>query len=209
MPEKETDAVAETDASTTAETGAATQAGTQAEAHGGRGRRGRALARVRLVAPWVVAAALVAVGGYGWVQADALHSTPAAQNAALVDASGTAEVQSVVTQALTRVLSYDSAAPDATTAAADQVLAGSAREEYDTLYAALLDRAPGQELVLTARVQSVAVEQLEGDRAEALVFLDQTSQRATDAESTVAAAQVGVTLERSGSTWHITELSVL
>lgn len=174
-----------------------------------RATRRRTPVWLRVAAPWAVAAALVAAGGYGWVQAEGLRSTPAAENAAVVDASGTAEVQAVVTQALSRVLSYDHASPDATTAAADQVLTGAAREEYDTLYAALLERAPGQQLVLTARVQSVAVQALEGDRAEALVFLDQTSQRATDAESTVAAAQVGVALERSGATWRITELTVL
>ncbi|HEY1134281.1 MAG TPA: hypothetical protein VGE77_06860 [Nocardioides sp.] len=92
--------------------------------------------RVALLGPWVVAALLVACGVYAFTQADGLRSTPAAENHALVDATGTAEVQAAATQTLTRVLSYDHAAPEATTAAADELLRGAAREEFDVLYGA-------------------------------------------------------------------------
>ncbi|WP_157571740.1 hypothetical protein [Nocardioides alkalitolerans] len=171
--------------------------------------RGTLLPRVRRLAPWVLAVALVAVGVVGLVQADDVRSTASAENEALVDAAGTAEVQAALTQGLSRVLSYDHTAPEATTAAADSLLSGAAREEFDTLYAGLAERAPDQELVLTARVQSVAVRTLTDDTAEALVFLDQTSTRATDEESTVSAAQLAVVAERDGSTWTITELTPL
>ncbi|MFW6775910.1 hypothetical protein ACOACO_16615 [Nocardioides sp. CPCC 205120] len=164
---------------------------------------------VRRGAPWVVAAALAAFGVVGLVQADEVRSTPSAENTALVDAPTTAEVQAALTQGLGKVLSYDHATPEATTAAADALLTGAAREEFDTLYAGLAERAPDQELVLSARVQSVAVRELTGDTARALVFLDQTSTRATDEESTVSAAQLAVVAERDGSTWTITELTPL
>ena len=165
--------------------------------------------RLALLGPWLAAALLVGFGVYGFVQADGLRSTPAAENHALVDAAGTAEVQAAATQTLTRVLSFDYTAPEATTAAADELLRGDAREEFDVLYDGLAEQAPGQELVLTARVSSVALQDLTDDTARALVFLDQTSQRAGDAETSVSAAQISVALERDGSGWTVTELTPL
>ncbi|WP_229054402.1 hypothetical protein [Aeromicrobium sp. Leaf350] len=159
--------------------------------------------------PYVLAAMLAVIGAYGLWQAHDLRSTPAAENLAVVDASLTAEVQSFVTQGLSQVLTYNFADPDVTTAAADQVLAGDAREEYDTLFADLQEKAPGQQLVLTASVQSVAVKELTESSAVVIVFLDQTSQRAVDDQGSISAAQLSVTAKKSGSTWTITELSVL
>ncbi|GAA1743311.1 hypothetical protein [Aeromicrobium alkaliterrae] len=159
--------------------------------------------------PYVLAAVLAIVGAYGLWQANELRSTPAADNLAVVDASLTAEVQSFVTQGLTQVLTYNWADPDTTTAAADQVLAGDARSEYDTLFADLQEKAPGQQLTLTASVQSVAVKEMTEDSAVVLVFLDQTSQRASDQQASISAAQLSVTAEKSGGTWTITELRIL
>ncbi len=158
---------------------------------------------------WVVAALLAAVGVLGLWKAHDLRSTPAAQNDAIVDASGTADIQAIVSQSLTKVLTYDWSNPDATTAAADEVLTGKARTEYDTLFADLHAKAPEQQLTLTATVQSVAVKNLDEDSADVLVFLDQTSQRASDGQASLAAAQIAVTVEKSGSTWKITELTPL
>lgn len=167
------------------------------------------MTRARILAPLVLAAVLIAVGAFGAFRAYELRTTPAAQNEAVVDASTTAEVQAFISQGLVQVLTYDFANPDATTTAAEQVLAGDARKEYDQLFDDLAARAPGQQLVLNARVQSVAVTELEGDTAEALVFLDQTSQRATDQEATISAAQLSITATREGDTWTITGLDTL
>lgn len=167
------------------------------------------MTRARILAPLVLAAVLIAVGAFGAFRAYELRTTPAAQNEAVVDASTTAEVQAFISQGLVQVLTYDFANPDATTAAAEQVLAGDARKEYDQLFDDLAARAPGQQLVLNARVQSVAVTELDGDTAEALVFLDQTSQRATDQEATISAAQLSITATREGDTWTITGLDTL
>jgi Mce-associated membrane protein len=165
--------------------------------------------RARILAPLVLAAVIIAVGAFGAFRAYELRTTPAAQNEAVVDASTTAEVQAFISQGLVQVLTYDFANPDATTSAAEQVLAGDARKEYDQLFDDLAARAPGQQLVLNARVQSVAVTELDGDTAEALVFLDQTSQRATDQEATISAAQLSITATRDGGTWTITGLDTL
>ena len=58
-------------------------------------------------------------------------------------------------------------------------------------------------------MQSVAVKEATEDSAVVLVFLDQTSQRATDNQGSVSAAQLSVTVEKSGDTWSITELTPL
>ncbi|MFD1859237.1 hypothetical protein EHW97_02440 [Aeromicrobium camelliae] len=163
----------------------------------------------RVLNRWVLVGVLVAVGIAGWATAWTIQQNSAAQNAALVDAGATADVQAQVSQALTRVLSYDFNDPQVTEDAAEQFLSGDAREEYDTLYATLKEQAPDQELVLTAQVQVTGVKELGEDEAELLVFLDQASRRATDEEASVSAAQLAVTAERDGDAWTITGLEIL
>ena len=165
--------------------------------------------RLRTWVPLLAAAVLVAVGALGWFRAVDLRSSDAAENSAVVDAAATAQVQSEVSQALTQVLTYSYENPSATEAAADQLLAGDARGEYDTLFAELQRRAPDQELVLTAQVQVAAVEELDGDEARLLVFLDQSSQRAEDDEASVSAAQLSVDAERIDGQWKVTGLTPL
>ncbi len=171
-------------------------------------------ARTRLPAlrPHLVTALLVALTVVGlvgaWMAYD-LRSTPAAQNLAVVDTTATAEVQSEVSQALTRVLSYRYDDPAPTEQAADEVLSGQAREEYDTLFASLQERAPGQQLVLAAQVQMAAVKELTADTARLLVFLDQSSQRADDDEASVSAAQLAVEAKKVDGAWKVTGLTPL
>ena len=159
--------------------------------------------------PLALASLLLAAGLLGWWMAYALRSEPAADNAALIDTKATAAVQSGVSQALTKVLSYDYAKPQATQSAADKFLAGDARREYDTLLASLQKRAPGQQLVLTAVVKVAGVKEIDGDSAKLLVFLDQTSKRAKDSEASISAAQLAVTAKKSGQTWKVTSLRPL
>lgn len=158
---------------------------------------------------YILAVLLLGAGGAGWLQAHELRSTASASNRAVVDSSETAQVQSAVSQALTRVLTYDFAKPKSTEAAADQTLSGEARKEYDTLFADLEKRAPDQKLVLSARVQSAAVKSLTDDEATLVVFLDQTSQRASDKQASISAAQLAITATRKGPGWTITELKPL
>ncbi|WP_293780717.1 hypothetical protein [uncultured Aeromicrobium sp.] len=163
----------------------------------------------RILNRWVLIGVLVAVGIAGWLTAWSIQQNAAAQNAALIDPGATADVQAQVSQALTRVLSYDFNDPKATEDAAEQFLTGAAREEYETLYTTLQEQAPGQELVLTAQVRVAGVKELRDDSAELLVFLDQTSRRAGDEEASVSAAQLAVSAERDGDAWTITDLEIL
>jgi Mce-associated membrane protein len=156
-----------------------------------------------------VAVALLVVAGVLAYQAQTLRDDPALENRAQLDETIGKDVEAVVSQGLTQVLSYDYTQPEATRAMADRVLKGQAREEYDTLFASLEDRAPGQKLTLTAEVQVAAVENLAADKATLLVFVDQKSLREKDDEASVSAAQLSITAERSGNTWVITGLKPL
>lgn len=155
------------------------------------------------------AVVMLAVGAVGWWMSVDLRSSSATDNHAIIDAKATAQVQSDVAKGLTEVLSYDYADPSRTTSALNSVLAGDARKEYDTLFASLQQRAPGQQLVLSAEVQGVAVEHLTDDTAKVLVFLDQSSQRAKDKEASVSAAQLSITAKKIKGAWLITGLKPL
>ena len=149
------------------------------------------------------AAVLAAAGGV--LLATAPHGA-AGGNVAVIDAAKTSEVVGQVDTALTRVLSYRYADPAATRAAAQQVLVGDAAHQYDVLFAALQKRAGGEKLTLTAKVVSAGVTSLVGDRAQLLVFLDQTSTRASDGTTSASAAQLRIAAVRTGGSWRISEL---
>lgn len=156
-----------------------------------------------------LATVVLAAGLFTWWQAHDLKTSPAAANHALADGAATAEVQNQVSQALTAVLSYDYARPAKSKAVADDLLRGDARKEYATLVESLRKKAPDQKLVLTAQVQVSGVKELHDGTAELLVFLDQTSRRKGDNETSVSAAQLSVTAEKMAGHWRITGLEPL
>lgn len=157
----------------------------------------------------ILAAILLIIGLLGWWKAIETSSGSAAGNHAVVNVKATDEVRTEVSAALTKVLSYDYSEPATTQRVADQVLEGKARKEYQTLFASLQKRAPGQKLVLTATVTAAGVKQLSGDNAKLLVFLDQSSRRAKDKEASVSAAQIAVIAKKTGGTWKVTSLKPL
>lgn len=158
----------------------------------------------------VVAVAAIAVGVVGWWQYVDLTTAKGADNQALVNAKNTSTAQSEVSQALEKVLSYDYNDPKTTQQAAEKLLSGDARKEYDTLFEALQKQAPGQKLVLTAKVSAAGVKELSDRKATLLVFVDQSARRAGDEQANVSAAQLAITA-RKGSTggWTITGLQPL
>ena len=127
-------------------------------------------------------------------------------NQAVVDRTRTAQVVGQVDTDLEHVLSFDYRNPDATRTAAHQALVGDALKQYDVLFTALLKKAGGQKLTLTAKVVNAGVTILDGKRAQLLVFLDQTSTRTSDGASNTSAAQIRITAIEQGDTWRISEL---
>lgn len=164
---------------------------------------------VRRQAITIIVAVILVVGLLGWWMALDARSAAAAQNHAVVDAVATAKVTNDVSVALAKVLSYDYNDPDTTQKAAEALLAGDARKEYETLYASLKERAPGQKLLLTAQVEAAGVKELTDNSAKLLVFLDQSSRRAADKEASVSAAQIAVSAKKVNGHWKITELKTL
>lgn len=177
-------------------------AGETGDAPGGRRRSLRGPVLAALCVAMLVAGALLLVLARG--QAEDARSV----NRALYDASTTTEVEGQIGTGLARVLTFDHRRPEATRAAADELMRGKAREQYDELYAALVDLAPQQQLSTRVEVRATAVQELEGDRAEVLVFLDQTSTRGTDGESSVGAAQVQVSAQRIDGAWRVLDLDL-
>ena len=168
----------------------------------------RKAATLRGLVVGLAVALLIVAAVLAW-QTRTLQDDPALENRAMLDNSIQEGAITAVSRGLSQVLSFDYSQPDATRAFADQILDGQARKEYDTLFASLQDRAPGQELTLTAEVQIAGVEELGSSEATLLVFVDQKSLRKQDKEASVSAAQLRVTAERKGDRWVITGLKPL
>lgn len=166
-------------------------------------------ARLAQALALVVAVVLIGVAAVLAVRAQALRDDPALANRALLDEAAARGVTTEVSRGLAQVFSYDWSQPGITEAAADELLSGQAREEYDTLFASLQERAPDQKLTLSTQVQVAGVQRLTETEATLLVFLDQSSSRAEDEESSVSAAQLRVDAERKGRSWVITALDPL
>ncbi len=154
----------------------------------------------------VVAALLIGVGVAFEIRQHSIRSQSSAKNGALADSTATSEVIGQVSTALNKVLSYQYANPTATQQAADQLLTGDASTQYKTLFTALQQKAPGEKLTLVAKVVTAGVTTLHGNTAQLLVFLDQSSTRASDKQSSTSAAQLDVTAIKQGSGWKISEL---
>src|SRR5882762_1473598 len=93
--------------------------------------------------------------------------------------------------------------------AVNSVLYCDAASQYKTLFTALQKKAPGEKLTLVAKVAVAGLKSLHGNTAELLVFIDQSSTRASDKQKSTSAAQLDVTAVKHGSTWKVTELRPL
>lgn len=154
----------------------------------------------------ILAGGLTALGIWFLTETTTLRTSDSADNQALVDVKGTNEVTAAITSAVNRVFSYSFDHIDRTEEAAAQVLRGQALEEYQALFPRVHELAPEQQLSVTADVAASAVQYLDDEHAELLVFLDQTATRESSAEPATAGAQLAVTAEREDSNWVITEI---
>ncbi|GLW94652.1 hypothetical protein [Actinokineospora globicatena] len=142
-------------------------------------------------------------------QHDSVTSQVDSGNTALVDAAATSEVTGRLTVAVERTLSYSYTDLDANAKAVKETLAGTATCEYDKLFGQVRKLAPEQKLVLTTKVRKIGVTRLDGDRADLLVFVDQSTTRADQAQTTASGAVFGVRAERLDGGWKITDFDML
>ncbi|MBC3840053.1 hypothetical protein GXW82_07205 [Streptacidiphilus sp. 4-A2] len=193
--------------------GAAEPAGTDAATPGGRGRAAlRALVRPR---PPLLAVLLTVVlgcfAGYAQARTGSLDSGPGRTNTALTDAARTSQVKGSITQAVNTLFSYDYADPARTDDAAGGLLTGGAVKQYASMLSAVRADAGKLKLVLTTTVTDCGLEQLDGDRAQLLVFADQRDTTTGAGTSAAAAsedspAMFTVSAVLVKGTWRISDI---
>lgn len=132
-----------------------------------------------------------------------------ANNQALIDTARSSEVVGQVRDAIEKGLTYNYTDLDSTAKTVDANFIGQARCEHDQLFAEVKKLAPEQKLILTTRVVQIGVTRLDGDRAELLVMVDQTSTRADQNQTAASGAQFVTRAERQGGKWKITQLDML
>ncbi|MFE3664699.1 hypothetical protein ACFXOR_17260 [Streptomyces sp. NPDC059164] len=153
----------------------------------------------------LLAVVLIATGGILYAEGRQLRDTPATANLALTDAEATTRVTGDVSSALSKVFTYAPGSTATTRAAAKEVLAGQALQQYARLFGQVERQAADQKLTLTTEVVRAGVTRLTGDSAHLLVFLDQVYER-RGRTPTTASAQLTVTAELRDGRWWIVEI---
>jgi Mce-associated membrane protein len=189
------------------------------QASAGGGRFGALRGRVRLPAPpstrrgtailagvTVVLVALAVLAGVSWWT---MNHTQAAQNTALVDVAETTQVSQQLGDAVRTVYSYDFTRLDQNEAAARAVITPEFGQQFDQLFGEVRNLAPQQQAVVTATISQSAVEEITGDRAVMVVFLDQQATRAAgDQQQVAAAGRLTVTGQYVDGAWKIAGVQV-
>ncbi|WP_419995743.1 hypothetical protein [Streptomyces boninensis] len=176
-----------------------------------RGRKPAAERRTRPL-PWlsILAALTILLGAFAawaFTEAGSLRDTSSTANDALTDNARTSEVKGTVTKAVDAVFSYDHTKPEKTDAAARTYLTGKATAQHRELLAQVKSQGQKQKLVLTTTVTYLGIQRLEGDRAQALVYADQTNtSTAKGGDTSSSAAMFSVSAKRQGGAWKIANI---
>ncbi|OLZ56039.1 hypothetical protein [Amycolatopsis keratiniphila] len=140
------------------------------------------------------------------IQADEVSGST--NNTALLDVAKTAQVKDQVAKATEALFSYDyNNIAKTETAAADLLVNDDVRAKYNLLMGEVKRLAPQQKMVVTCKVTRSAVIRLEGDRADVMVFVDQSSTRADTNKTTAGSAQLHLNAELQGDKWKITAMN--
>lgn len=164
----------------------------------------------RLIPVAVVLAvvAVVLAGLAVFFRGQANDLTSGDTNTALTDSATTSQVKGQLTNAIKQTFSYNYTDLDSTEKAVRENLTGKALCEYNLLFGEVKRYAPQQKIVLDTTVRELAVVRIDGDRAEALVYIDQLSTR-VDVDKTIAVGgQFAVQAARDGDHWKITEFDM-
>lgn len=156
----------------------------------------------------VLAVSLLVAGGFGIGLHDLAHGRTTG-NAALSDRAETQQVTAQVGEAARTSFTYDYANPQRTEQDAAKVLTGSAIRQYRQLFGQVEQVAPAQKLVFTTTVRSAGVQELRGDHARVLLFVDQQGVRADNNQRRSGSAQLDVTAQRVGNQWRVSDIRVL
>ncbi len=143
----------------------------------------------------VLAALLVAATVWTWATTDEGEGTDAARAA-----------QSAAERAVVPVLSYDYEHLEDDQRAAQALMTGSYRREYDKLFAVLEENAPQTRTVVSAEVVASGIVRATDDRVQVLVFVDRPTTNKLDAEPVVYKDQVTLSMQLVDGEWLVDDL---
>ncbi|MFD9736118.1 hypothetical protein [Umezawaea sp. NPDC059074] len=162
--------------------------------------------RSPLLLPLVLLLVAAALAGLGyWFQT---RDRGTSVNQALVDTGGTTEVSGQAREAVEKAFSYNFADVAATESAANELLVGKAKCQYNAIFGPVKSLAPEQKLVVTVRVVSSGVTSLDGDRATVLLFIDQVTTRTTDNTTGGGIAMMRVGTQRADGRWKVDNMEM-
>jgi Mce-associated membrane protein len=142
----------------------------------------------------IVAAGLVAATLWMWTARD--------------DGAGSAgrDAQVAAERAVVPVLSYDYQHLEDDQRAAQALMTGSYREEYDKLFTVLEDNAPQTQTTVSASVVASGIVRASDDRVQVLVFVDRPTTNKLSAEPVVYKDQVTLSMQLVDGEWLVDDM---
>lgn len=169
--------------------------------------RSRAQTQISVAIALTVVAVILGVLAFVF-RGNADQASDGDSNTALTDTATTSQIKGQLTNAIKQTFSYNYTDLGSTEKAVKENLTGKALCEYNLLFGEVKQLAPQQKIVLDTTVRELAVVRIDGDRAEALVYIDQLSTR-VDVNKTVAVGgQFAVQAKKVGDHWKITEFDM-
>ena len=153
------------------------------------------------VPPWllaglaIVAAGLVAATLWMWMARDDGGSDSAARDA-----------QVAAERAVVPVLSYDYEHLAADQKAAQALMTGKYREDYDKLFTVLEENAPQTQTKVTASVIASGIVRASDERVQVLVFVDRPTTNKLSADPVVYKDQVTLSMQLVDGEWLVDDL---
>jgi Mce-associated membrane protein len=143
----------------------------------------------------VLAAVLVVAAVWMWTATDGGGDDTAARDA-----------QVAAERAVVPVLSYDFETLAEDQAAAQALMTGNYREEYDKLFTVLEENAPQTRTRVTASVVASGIVRAADDRVQVLVFVDRPTTNKLSAEPVVYKDQVTLSMQLVDGEWLVDDL---
>ncbi|MDQ0377567.1 hypothetical protein [Amycolatopsis thermophila] len=129
-------------------------------------------------------------------------------NTALLDTARTAEVSQAASSAAETLFSYDfNNIAKTQNAAKDLLLNDQVKATYNNLMGEVERLAPQQKIVVTVKATRSGVIMLDGDRARAMVFVDQTATRTDQNQTSSGSAQLWLNLQYVDGKWKVSDLN--
>jgi Mce-associated membrane protein len=122
------------------------------------------------------------------------------------DDSAAREAQVAAERAVVPVLSYDYEHLDEDQRAAQALMTGKYRAEYDKLFTVLEENAPETQTRVTASVVASGIVRASADRVQVLVFVDRPTTNKLSAEPVVYKDQVTLSMQLVDGTWLVDDM---